>query len=159
MKTTVQALAPLFLFLTLLLGSCSDDCDDVNCLNGGRCEEGDCLCLDGYVGDECQTEMRTQFLGAYNVNENCDAGNDSYQMTITTSNTGVRNIIMVFPGLNVSATVNGPGITIPNQTINVQGNSVTISGTGQLAGNILTLSYTVGSGNSSTSCTATCTKQ
>lgn len=158
MKTTVQALAPLFLFLALILGSCSDECDDVNCQNGGRCDDGDCICLDGFVGNECQSEMRAPFLGAYSVNENCEGGNDTFQMTITTSNTGVRNIILVFPGLNVAAEVNGASMTIPNQTINVDNTALSISGTGQLTGNILTMSYTLGAGGGSTSCSATCTK-
>ena len=39
-----------------LLFSCSDPCDDINCLNGGTCVEGQCNCAQGYSGADCSTK-------------------------------------------------------------------------------------------------------
>lgn len=49
----------LFLFLgaALSLTSCRDKCKDVECNNGGRCDEGECICVDGYSGEDCSTAL------------------------------------------------------------------------------------------------------
>ncbi len=39
--------------LVLCLPSCTDSCDDVVCLNGGACVDGDCACAEGWQGDDC----------------------------------------------------------------------------------------------------------
>jgi hypothetical protein len=83
-------------------------------------------------------------------------------MSVTSSSTGVSNIIInnfYDIGISVSASINGNSLTIPNQTINDQGVAFTVSGSGQLSGNILTLTYNISAGAESDSCTATCTKQ
>lgn len=46
------------MFLTLAfigIAGCSEKCDDVNCLNGGACNDGTCVCPDGFRGEFCQT--------------------------------------------------------------------------------------------------------
>ena len=46
------------MFFTIALmgiAGCSDPCDDVNCLNGGTCNDGTCVCPDGFSGEFCQT--------------------------------------------------------------------------------------------------------
>jgi len=50
----------LFLILALLVGSlcfnaCQDPCEDVTCENGGTCDDGDCMCPDGFTGTNCET--------------------------------------------------------------------------------------------------------
>ena len=128
----------------------------------GTCDEGTCLCATGYEGTNCETEIRAKFLGSYNVSESCQSGNYTFSMSVTSSSTGVSNIIInnfYGIGISVSATINGNSVTIPNQTINDQGLALTISGSGQLSGNILTLTYNISAGADSDSCTATCTKQ
>lgn len=157
MKTLLKIFPTLALAAFILTG-CSDECDDVNCLNGGTCDDGICACPDGYTGDECETEDRAKFLGAYSVSESCDSGNYTYEMNINTSGSGIRNIVMGFGGYSLSATVNGNSLTIANQTVNIQGNSFTFSGSGQISGSILTVSYTLSAGTESDSCTATATK-
>jgi hypothetical protein len=37
------------------IAGCSEPCDDVNCLNGGACNDGTCVCPDGFSGEFCQT--------------------------------------------------------------------------------------------------------
>lgn len=46
----------LFALLICLLLSCSDPCKSVNCLNGGDCVEGDCLCTDRWLGSDCSVQ-------------------------------------------------------------------------------------------------------
>ena len=154
----------LGLSATLAMTGCKKDdpCDDVTCLNGGTCSDGTCSCQSGYEGSTCGTEVRAKFLSTYNVNETCPSGNFSYQSTITTSSTGINRVIINnFAGFGVSATasVTGSSITIGTQQVDIQGNAATISGSGQLSGSILTISYTISAGGSSESCTLTCTKQ
>ncbi|GEM_PF-191585 len=38
----------------LFLSSCSDKCADVTCLNAGTCDDGNCECLAGYSGTNCE---------------------------------------------------------------------------------------------------------
>lgn len=149
---------PTMALAAIILTGCSDECDDVNCRNGGTCDDGVCACPAGYIGDECETEDRAKYLGSYSVSESCQSGNYSYQMTITTSGAGIQNIVMGFEGYSLSATVNSSNITIANQTVNIQGNAITFSGSGQLVGNILTVNYTFSAGTESDNCTATATK-
>ncbi len=52
-----------FIILLLFAGavcftSCKDECEDVNCQNGGTCIEGDCECPEGFTGINCQTELQ-----------------------------------------------------------------------------------------------------
>jgi len=50
----------LVLLFTLCMFSCedlitqTDPCEDKVCLNGGFCEDGTCICLNGYTGSNCQ---------------------------------------------------------------------------------------------------------
>ncbi len=162
MKTPLKFLSILAMFSMLALTACKDECDDVDCLNGGTCNDGDCSCVTGFEGDRCQTETRAKFFGTYNVVESCNvSGNFNYQISITTSAASASSVIInnfYGVGAAATATVSGSAITIPNQTVDVQGNPLTLSGSGQISGNILTLSYTISGGGSET-CTATCTKQ
>jgi len=162
MKNTISKFSIFAFFLIFSLSACKDECDDVNCLNGATCDEGDCNCASGFEGDVCQTETRAKFFGSYNVSENCTpGGNFTYQLSIVTSATGPLNIIInnfYGFGASVSATVSGANITIPNQTVTTQGEALTYSGTGQITGNILTMSYTASQGAASDACSATCTK-
>jgi hypothetical protein len=43
--------------LLLLLAGCSDPCDEVNCLNGGTCADGTCVCPEGFTGVSCETAV------------------------------------------------------------------------------------------------------
>jgi len=48
----------ILMFLTIAfigIAGCSEKCDDVNCLNGGACNDGSCVCPDGFSGEFCQT--------------------------------------------------------------------------------------------------------
>lgn len=150
-------------FVALALTGCKDPCKDVACQNGGVCDEGACICAIGYEGENCETSQRAKFIASYNVDESCNqTGNFNYSITIATSAVSVNNVVInnfYGVGASVSGVVNGSSINIPNQTVNAQGNAFTFSGSGQINGNILTLTYNVAVGTDSESCSATCTKQ
>ena len=82
----------------LTFTSCTDECKDVVCDNGGTCDEetgacdcpanfygescetecingtysgGACSCDDGYEGDACGVEQREKFLGSYRSTTDC----------------------------------------------------------------------------------------
>ncbi len=155
-------------FGVIALASCKkeepDPCASVTCQNGGSCNNGSCSCASGYEGATCGTEQRAKFIGTYSTAESCTpGGNFNYTLTVTTSGTGVSNVILNnFYGVGAiaTATVSGSSITIPNQIINITGlGAVTASGSGQISGNIMTISYSLVWGTDSDACTATCTKQ
>jgi len=102
---------------------------------------------------------RNKFLGTYSAVENCTSGNGSYTLTVSESSAGAVNVILNIDGITISGTVSGNSITMPNQTVIITGFSFTFSGSGQLSGNILTLSYSISDSGFANSCTATCTKQ
>ncbi len=44
----------VFLSFMLISSSCTDPCKDIVCDNGGVCNEGNCVCLNGYTGFNCE---------------------------------------------------------------------------------------------------------
>ena len=161
MKTRILKIFGVAAMATIGMVSCNTDpCKDVVCGVDGQCVEGDCVCDPGYEGATCATVQRDKFIATYNVNESCTSGNFTYSITVTSSSTNISSIIITNFGdytVNVTGTVNenGTSITIPNQTVG-GGN---FSGSGQINGDILTITYTVTAGTSTDTCTMTCTKQ
>lgn len=51
--------------------SCKDKCQDSDCLNGGRCYKGQCWCVKGYKGVNCETETRAPLIGTYTGGYTC----------------------------------------------------------------------------------------
>lgn len=159
MKTRILQILGVAAIATIGMTSCEvDACKDVDCGLYGECVDGDCVCDAGYEGVDCDTQERAKFISTYSVSESCTSGNYTYSITITNSSTDVTKVIIGNFGdfgVDIVATVSGSGLTIANQTVG----GGTFSGSGQLSGNILTLTYTVTAGTDSDSCTMTCTKQ
>lgn len=57
------------LVLSLLVFSCGDPCDDIDCGPNGNCIDGSCLCDEGYSGVNCQINVCD---GIDCNNGNCD---------------------------------------------------------------------------------------
>ena len=73
----------LSLFLvTLAAMGCRDRCARLDCANG-NCVEGECVCEAGYEGSLCETLINEKYSGTYTVEEECVAGSDNYQLTMT----------------------------------------------------------------------------
>jgi hypothetical protein len=144
-------------------GCKKDPCKDVTCQNGGVCNDGTCQCATGYQGTNCETEVRAKFIAVYNAQESSTVwGNSNFEIVISSSANDVSKVIIsnfYASNATVVATVSGNSMTIANQTVNSSLGSITVSGSGQLSGNILTLTYTVSQGSVSDPCTAICTKQ
>lgn len=161
----------LFLLPALLLGAffmftpaCgdSDACKDVDCGTYGTCFDGDCVCDDGYeigASGVCDTESRAKFIGNYNVSETCGGPADTYSSGISNGTSVTQVTISNFgnSGLNVTANISGDELTVPSTDLVIGGNTVTVSGSGTIVGNVLTLNYSA-SGAVSFSCTAVMTK-
>jgi len=163
MKTNLFQILGVVAIGVLSFNSCTTDaCKDVVCGQYGECVDGDCVCDTGYEGVNCATEERAKFIAAYSVSESCTSGNYSYNITSATSATNVSTIVISNfgdYGVSVTATVAGSSLTIANQSVTISGAAASFSGSGQLSGNILTITYTIAVGTDSDTCTMTCTKQ
>lgn len=74
MKNLILNFVMAFLSITAMISlqSCVDKCRDVNCQNGGTCDDGECDCPTGYSGTNCEIEPCTyvQWTGTLN----CEIG-------------------------------------------------------------------------------------
>lgn len=52
-------LSVLLVFIAVTYNACSDPCKNVNCVNGGACNDGSCTCPEGYEGRYCETKKAT----------------------------------------------------------------------------------------------------
>ncbi len=154
------ALLTMGVFSTALYTSCSkDDCKDVVCNNGGTCVSGTCSCPSGYEGSTCQTASASKITGTYTSSETCQppVAGGNWSSTLTQSSGDATKIIISNfgdSGSNVTGKVSGTGITLDNTQIGGQ----TVSGSGTVNGNIVTITYRL-TGGTQYDCTMTMTKQ
>lgn len=118
----------------------------MDCGPNGNCNEGNCICETGYTGSNCEVEARAAFIGAFSVTDACNVGTFNYQISIASNSNNVVGISISNLGdlnLTATATVNDNSITISEQTVN----GYTISGSGSLVNEELTISYTLTNAN------------
>lgn len=63
-----------YLMLSLFLFVGCTPCDDVNCINGSKSENGTdckCSCYEGYEGGNCQKLQMRELLGTYQTQPEC----------------------------------------------------------------------------------------
>ncbi|MDX2002756.1 MAG: hypothetical protein SFW35_10010 [Chitinophagales bacterium] len=159
--TLKMAAASLMLFGVLTFSSCeSDPCKDVTCVNGTATEDGEdcnCVCETGYEGTQCDELVRAKYLGNYNGSESCTSGTDVYAVSVTagTTDLDVQISNIYDAGFFTNATVNADGnLTIASQSFGTG----TISGSGSINGNTVTITYTITAGGVADQCTYTGTK-
>jgi hypothetical protein len=137
MKKMKKIILPFLVFFsTMILSSCAKEgCTDSMANNYSSKAKND----DG----SCSYD-RDAVIGSYLANGtvNCDvSGSDSFSnatVSITASSTAKNKVVMNLDGMLLTLTVSGTSLTIDNQSIS----GFTYSGTGQLNGNILTLTMT-----------------
>ena len=162
----VFATAGLAFVLLMAFAGCNPDaCKDVVCENAGTCLDGDCICQPGYEGVNCETESRTKFLGNYTVDESCDGNPDQFACKIETSANAVTDVIFdnffnldnLGVGTDVTGSVNGTDITIPQQ----DHSTLTFAGSGSIneSTNEVNMTYTASEAGTTLNCTATFTLQ
>ena len=120
-------------------------------------------CDPGYEGTDCKTEMRTKFLKtAVTVTEDCSSTTYSSDIINGSSISEVKiknlgNYTCPSGDYYVVATVDGSTLTIAQQGLcNVGGTNVyTITGTGTVANNVVTITYHVTATGVDDNCVAT----
>ena len=140
-----QIFTPIMLLLTMTFfgNACVekviDPCKDLNCGSHGFCDalSKTCDCDEGWEGAKCDIMTRTRFMGNYNVSENCAGTMNSYTCIVAGGFLDKDITINPIKGATIKATVDA------NNTINVNtlgaGSYSTITGTGNLNGNTITL--------------------
>ncbi len=160
MKTLRALGLTLALFGALTLTSCKKDpCKNVTCMNGGTCQDGNCRCSLPWEGSKCEVDARDKFVGSWRGTINCNPGSGPQEdvFAITKSSSVANRIIFgdgVYGELTSSSSFN-----IPNQTVNVDGTAVTVSGSGNLNGNQLTVTYVFTVQGQAFTCAGTYNKQ
>jgi hypothetical protein len=152
----------------LVLSACnSDKCKDVTCQNGGTCTDGNCKCPVAFEGSKCEIESRAKFLNngqaaVWKANETCSGDTNRYVYTVTISPAAAKNQIILGNIGNFEITQN-PTATMTSSTAFEFGKKDIdiFYGTGNLAGNTLTVNTFYKPSGSPTyiSCTATLTRQ
>ncbi len=108
---------------------------------------------------------KNKFIASYTFTESCDGSTPAtYTLTITPSASAENKVIMTLSdgvaSLAFTATVTGEtSLQIENQTVNAGGISLTIQGSGSIAGNTLSLNYIVSYLGISENCSGTGIKQ
>jgi hypothetical protein len=127
-STRIKMRFPQMMFYVLfagvcILSSCSDD-------------------------DEAKPDTRAQFIGTYAVEDESSASGYVYEYDVTIStgsdgNLDISNFADIF-NTAVKATVDGNKLVIKSQSFTnpSSGNTIKVSGTGTLTGNLLTFTYT-----------------
>lgn len=87
MKNLFKTLSFIFAISIALVACKDDECDKVNCLNGGTCDNGTCQCPSGYSGEFCQNEEEAEFGFSPQYNETeCVFQGEAYSQTVTLRN-------------------------------------------------------------------------
>ena len=105
-----KALTNCLLILGLILSSCSDPCDDVNCQNGSSCDDGTCLCKTGYSGNNCEIENRMAFIGTWKGMDVCSGENPvTIELLISASADAVDKVnLSLTNGISFEGTITSP---------------------------------------------------
>jgi hypothetical protein len=137
-------LSGLFAGFLLLTACSSDKCKDVNCQNGGTCDNGTCNCSNGYEGTDCSVRTIQKFIGSWAAGDVCTSGSYSYSISISASNTSVTGIVINNFGnfgvdKNINANVDGINFIVPQQVVS----GITFSGMGTISvdGRTVTVTY------------------
>lgn len=158
-----SALLAVGVFATITYTSCNtDECEDIECLNGGTCIAGSCSCPTGYEGTDCSTLTRDKFIGTWKGSDVCNINTYNVTLSISQATNEIEALINNPGGFGTQVTITGRvtnATTISFTDANV-GNGRILNGTMEVNGNNLTFNYTVTDNLSgSDNCSGTYAKQ
>ena len=115
--------------LSFLLASCADTCKDVNCLNGGECNDGSCVCPTGFGGEYCEETLevcyeciKVDYCAHYTYDDN-NGSNGSGAICFETAQSRtseMNNIAASYESLGYSFSyTNADSIIAENQFCNI----------------------------------------
>lgn len=86
-------------------------CENVVCLNGGACSDGQCICAVGFEGLKCESKWSDKFTAFYNTTNDCDLGAPSFLVSIVPNpdfayKMRINNMLSVCPGKMIDAVIN-----------------------------------------------------
>lgn len=132
--------------------SCNKDkCKDVTCQNGGVCDGGNCTCLIGYEGTNCETKSRDKFIKTWTASD-LQAGASTptaYSATIVAgTGTDVTQVIIGNSFSDNFYTVGPITATIFDSTITIalqhpDADRFSVIGSGVISGGKITWAYTI----------------
>ncbi|MFY0672908.1 MAG: hypothetical protein JXQ87_05865 [Bacteroidia bacterium] len=109
----------------LIIQSCGGACAG-NCGNG-ECEQGVCVCDEGWEGTTCNTSWSEKFIGSYEGKDCYDSGVVRY--TINQTN---RPDSIIFDNQFHAIVKDGDNLIFPEQEANTDGVDFIFSGTGNI---------------------------
>jgi hypothetical protein len=122
MRSTKSLCLIFLLNITIIFAACTDPCKDKDCYNG-YCIEGDCFCLDGYSGENCEIRESDKFVGNYSGKQICQEGIQSIKVKVSNKNEDPRSVLITLDNFSESISLRGnirkDSIFIPNQWVKV----------------------------------------
>lgn len=138
--------------MALNFNSCTTDaCKDVTCENGGTCADGDCECVAGYEGVNCETLSNAKFVATNAATEDVVNGTDTFNYALNIAAGTTADVISMSPfggftGTVVTATISSTNSKTFTLVTSTDASNRTFNGTGSIneAGTEITINYTVG---------------
>lgn len=140
-------------------------CEDVFCLNGGTCRDGNCECPAGFEGAKCEVKSVEKFIGEYKAYDDCYLdGKEPYDASISVDFDPVNELTLKGFGktcpndLKAFITINKTNFDIPFQQ---SCGNYWVSGEGNLRNNVLNVNLVIRDSalQTSTSCSILMNKQ
>lgn len=121
-----------------LFSSC-DKCKDVDCMNGGTCDAGDCECATYYTGDKCESEARSSYNSTYaGTFTYADGTSDRDTIMLRSFGTDVTKLEMVDgEGIILTLTSNSNFSLFAEEIDGAD--TYTVTGTGNFSSNAMSL--------------------
>lgn len=148
MKKTLLVLS---LISFVFIGCETEGCQEINSWNYDP---------EATVDDGSCDLWRNQFLGFYEIEENCGPQKYQYNFSIYEGNFSTSSIVITNFGdfgINLNADVKENFVSIPNQTFINNGNEITVNGgLGEIRNGVLTLNYQFIFNGSANNCIMQC---
>lgn len=85
MKKQWYILASLLIVVLSLSACIRDNCGNTVCQNEGVCVQGNCACVQGYEGDNCEKLWTDKFDGVWTASDETEGLLHGYDLTIVSS--------------------------------------------------------------------------